>query len=101
MIISTLAYLFIFIRFSYELNNGLGRTPQMGKIEKSSTVEEKSYAKWCTFLLFIEGWNSWNNIHRNINETVVRDTADAIVATGLAEAGYQYGMYSVLFYTYK
>jgi hypothetical protein len=55
----------------------------------------------CTFLLFIEGWNSWNNIHRNINETIVRQTADAIVGTGLAAAGYQYGMYSVLFYAYK
>ncbi len=32
MIILTFLYLLFFIRFSHELNNGLGRTPQMGKI---------------------------------------------------------------------
>jgi hypothetical protein len=47
----------------------------------------------CTF--YTKGWNSWNHFHCNINEAVVRQTADAIVASGLAAAGYQYGM---LFY---
>jgi hypothetical protein len=41
----------------------------------------------------IEGWNSWNHFGCRINETVVRQIADAIVATGLAAAGYQYGLY--------
>ncbi|KAJ1288464.1 hypothetical protein BS78_02G091200 [Paspalum vaginatum] len=45
--------------------NGLGRTPQMG-------------------------WNSWNHFGCGINEAVVRSTADALVATGLAKAGYTY-----------
>ncbi|TVU39597.1 hypothetical protein EJB05_13023 [Eragrostis curvula] len=45
--------------------NGLGLTPQMG-------------------------WNSWNHFQGNINETVIRRTADALVATGLAKAGYTY-----------
>jgi hypothetical protein len=31
MIISTLVYLLFFIQISHESNNGLGRTPQMGK----------------------------------------------------------------------
>ena len=48
------------------------------------------------FLLFIEGWNSWYNVHHNITEMVVRQVADALVATGLAKAGYQYGMQFVL-----
>ncbi|RLN33602.1 hypothetical protein C2845_PM03G26880 [Panicum miliaceum] len=47
------------------LANGLGLTPQMG-------------------------WNSWNHFQCGINETVVRSTADALVATGLARAGYTY-----------
>ncbi|CAN6197647.1 unnamed protein product [Urochloa humidicola] len=47
------------------LDNGLGVTPQMG-------------------------WNSWNHFQCDINETVVRSTADALVATGLAKAGYTY-----------
>ncbi|CAD6225833.1 unnamed protein product [Miscanthus lutarioriparius] len=47
------------------LANGLGLTPQMG-------------------------WNSWNHFQCGINEAVVRSTADALVATGLAKAGYTY-----------
>src|SRR4051794_3235954 len=45
------------------LNNGLATTPPMG-------------------------WNSWNKFHCNINETIIRQTADAIVSSGLAAAGY-------------
>jgi hypothetical protein len=29
------------------------------------------------------GWNSWNPFGHNINEVVVRETADALVPTGL------------------
>ena len=35
------------------------------------------------------GWNSWNTFGEAINEQVVRDTADAIVAKGLKDAGYE------------
>ncbi|CAL9165725.1 unnamed protein product [Musa hybrid cultivar] len=47
------------------LDNGLGTTPPMG-------------------------WNSWNHFHCDINEQLIRETADALVSTGLAELGYQY-----------
>ena len=47
------------------LDNGLGRTPQMG-------------------------WNSWNHYHCGINEDIVKKTADAFVANGLDKVGYQY-----------
>ncbi len=36
------------------------------------------------------GWNSWNTFGRQINEQVVKDTADAICALGLKDAGYEY-----------
>ncbi|KAD3641939.1 hypothetical protein R6Q59_004544 [Mikania micrantha] len=36
------------------------------------------------------GWNSWNHFSCNINETVIRETADALVSTGLAKLGYKY-----------
>src|ERR1051326_8105443 len=36
------------------------------------------------------GWNSWNKFQCNINERVVRDTADAMVTSGMRDAGYQY-----------
>lgn len=48
-----------------QLNNGLARTPQMG-------------------------WNSWNFFACNINETVIKETADALISTGLADIGYDY-----------
>jgi alpha-galactosidase len=36
------------------------------------------------------GWNSWNTFYCNINETMIRQTADAMVSSGMAAAGYQY-----------
>jgi len=36
------------------------------------------------------GWNSWNTFGENINEAVVRETADALVSTGLKDHGYNY-----------
>lgn len=36
------------------------------------------------------GWNSWNTFGNNINEDVIRETADALVSTGLRDAGYEY-----------
>jgi alpha-galactosidase len=36
------------------------------------------------------GWNSWNKFQCNVNEQVVRDTADAMVSSGMRDAGYQY-----------
>ena len=47
------------------VDNGLGRTPQMG-------------------------WNSWNKFGCNINETLIKNTADLLVQTGLADKGYRY-----------
>jgi alpha-galactosidase len=36
------------------------------------------------------GWNSWNKFACNINEEIVRRQADAMAASGLKAAGYQY-----------
>ncbi|MEZ0242367.1 MAG: glycoside hydrolase family 27 protein, partial [Sphingomonas sp.] len=36
------------------------------------------------------GWNSWNKFACNIDEKVVRGVADAIVASGMKDAGYHY-----------
>ena len=36
------------------------------------------------------GWNSWNHFNCDINETVVREIADAMVENGMADAGYAY-----------
>ncbi len=47
------------------LDNGLGRTPQMG-------------------------WNSWNHFRCDITATVLEETADAFISTGLSKLGYEY-----------
>ncbi|KAM7482843.1 hypothetical protein LguiB_007426 [Lonicera macranthoides] len=47
------------------LANGLGLTPQMG-------------------------WNSWNHFACNLHEKLIRQTADAMVSTGLSAVGYKY-----------
>ncbi len=36
------------------------------------------------------GWNSWNCFGPNINEKLVKEIADAIVSTGMRDAGYKY-----------
>ncbi len=36
------------------------------------------------------GWNSWNHFADRIDDKTVRSTADALVATGLKDAGYVY-----------
>ena len=36
------------------------------------------------------GWNSWNKFACNIDETIIRQTTDAIVSSGMKDAGYQY-----------
>jgi alpha-galactosidase len=36
------------------------------------------------------GWNSWNKFACNVNEAVIRASADAMVASGMRDAGYQY-----------
>ena len=36
------------------------------------------------------GWNSWNQLGCDYNESRIRDIADALVSTGMAARGYRY-----------
>jgi alpha-galactosidase len=47
------------------LENGLARTPQLG-------------------------WNTWNAFGCDVSDQLIRQTADAMVSSGMAAAGYQY-----------
>ncbi len=49
----------------HALDNGLARTPPMG-------------------------WNTWNKFACNVSEKLVKEAADAIVSSGMKEAGYKY-----------
>jgi len=48
-----------------EPDNGLARTPPMG-------------------------WNSWNHFGCDVSSELIRETADAMVASGMKDAGYRY-----------
>ena len=50
---------------AFALENGVARTPPMG-------------------------WNSWNRFHCDVGDALIRQTADALVSTGLRDAGYVY-----------
>lgn len=36
------------------------------------------------------GWNTWNRFHCDVSEDLVKQAAEAMVATGMRDAGYQY-----------
>ncbi len=36
------------------------------------------------------GWNSWNHFHRNIDDATIRAQAEAMVSSGMRDAGYTY-----------
>ncbi|HJQ30760.1 MAG TPA: glycoside hydrolase family 27 protein [Pyrinomonadaceae bacterium] len=36
------------------------------------------------------GWNSWNKFGCNVSEALIRETADAMVSSGMKDAGYVY-----------
>ncbi len=36
------------------------------------------------------GWNSWNKFACNVDEKLIREVADALVSTGMKDAGYTY-----------
>jgi alpha-galactosidase len=36
------------------------------------------------------GWNSWNRFGCNVSEPLIKSAADALVASGMKDAGYQY-----------
>jgi alpha-galactosidase len=36
------------------------------------------------------GWNSWNHFHRQVDDTIIRAQAEAMVSSGMRDAGYLY-----------
>ena len=36
------------------------------------------------------GWNTWNTFGEDINDRLIRETADVMVESGLLSAGYEY-----------
>lgn len=63
--LAAIFFAFILPAAVLSLNNGQGRTPQMG-------------------------WNSWNHYGCGVNEAVIKATADAFIAHDLPKYGYKY-----------
>jgi alpha-galactosidase len=63
--LSLLVGFFLCVPGAPALENGLALTPPMG-------------------------WNSWNRFACNVTEDLVKSAADAIVSTGMKDAGYEY-----------
>ena len=63
----SVALLLLFACFTnvLALDNGLAKTPPMG-------------------------WNSWNKFACNVSEKLIKEMADAMVTSGMRDAGYQY-----------
>jgi alpha-galactosidase len=38
----------------------------------------------------VMGWNTWNTFTCNVSETLVKETADTLVSSGMRDAGYRY-----------
>lgn len=57
--------LVLIVQFSFAQKSDLAKTPPMG-------------------------WNSWNTFDCNINEDLIRKTADVMVSSGMKDAGYIY-----------
>jgi alpha-galactosidase len=65
LVLLLIALLFLATASAWALDNGLARTPPMG-------------------------WNSWNKFGCSVNQKIVKDAADAMVTSGMKDAGYEY-----------
>ncbi len=54
-------------------------------IASSQSIVDPSLAKTPPM-----GWNSWNKFGCNINETIIKEMADAMVKSNMKDAGYEY-----------
>lgn len=61
----------------------------MGETHTHSCFLMTFFVLWIS----IQGWNSWNHFGCNVDEKLIKSVADAIISTGLAAAGYEYGYF--------
>lgn len=80
------------LRFVYLFNNNLQNIYMTVKLPSSHL-----FGDFIIFLLLVIqifvigqpalGWNSWNKFDCSINETLIKETANALVSSGLADLG--------------
>jgi alpha-galactosidase len=75
-----LVLIFSFFIVGYET-----KTDAIGPLQQTKAASNEQLAMTPPM-----GWNSWNALGKNVSEQLVRKTADAMVNTGLKDAGYSY-----------
>lgn len=67
------------------LSSGCGRT------HANNALDAADYPEYAYLALTPPmGWNSWNFFAKDINEVNIKATADAMAASGMRDAGYEY-----------
>jgi alpha-galactosidase len=74
--------LFFIITTHCLLNSGIS-----GRIACAQTLPERQAQLALTPPM---GWNSWNKFACNVSDALIRETADAMVSSGMKALGYQY-----------
>ena len=64
----------------------IGKQDNSSLSPTSNRKEEKKMVKLTPPM----GWNSWNTFGEKINESLIKETADCMAASGLKDAGYDY-----------
>ncbi|MEO8961175.1 MAG: alpha-galactosidase [Ginsengibacter sp.] len=81
----TLSLLFVILAFAFQANIASSQ-PMLG-MEMTKALKNTADILAPTPPM---GWNSWNHFHRDINEQLIMDEADAMVVSGMKDAGYEY-----------
>lgn len=70
---------------SLTVSDSTSPTPQKASLEVSIASKSPILAPTPPM-----GWNSWNRFGCNVSESLIKGIADAMVSSGMKEAGYQY-----------
>ena len=62
--------------------------PTMAQKPKPHPLTQETFESLCPTPPM--GWNSWNKFGCNVSEQLLMEAADAMVASGMKDAGYQY-----------
>ncbi|MEO8413275.1 MAG: glycoside hydrolase family 27 protein [Ginsengibacter sp.] len=81
----TLLFLSVILSATFQANSTPGNPKQENKIIKTCRQATDDLVPTPPM-----GWNSWNHFQRDINEQLIMDEADALVASGMKDAGYEY-----------
>ncbi|KAJ6372857.1 hypothetical protein OIU76_027230 [Salix suchowensis] len=83
--LSSICIFFFFLLQLVSKADAAGRPIDMGRQYSNSSLSANGLG-----LAPPMGWNSWNHFHCDIEEKLIRETADAMVSSGLAALGYEH-----------